>query len=171
MTIILISLIILLSILLFLIGFGDRAIARASQQIGGTSRGRLLGFNYVKKQNELDNVDKVLERPVKLGKSNVKLLESDPDPVDLIGRTGRTYKRNKHIMDWCPPSKPIYNKADLDMDLIQYRQPYMYGNAEIINGHFYRDWRYPEKPINIAFLKDPDAYCKANPSQYPCFKA
>ena len=169
MTIITFALIIALSILFLLIGGNHQP--QNQPQHGGNSyeSGRSIGFNYVKKQNELDNVDKVLERPVKLGTSNVTLLESDPDPVDLNGRTGRKYKRVKHIMDWCSPSNEIVSSKP-DTDLIKYRQPYMYDEAEIINGRFYRDWRYPEKPIDVQFLKDPKAYCKANQFQYPCVK-
>ena len=141
-------------------------------QIGGSSydasSSQLIGFDYVKKQNELDNVDKVLERPVRLGKTIVQLLDSEQDPVDSLGRTGRKIKRISHILDWCPPIDKTDANADIDFDLIQYRQPYMFDKPALIRGRYYRDWRYPEKPVDIKFLKNPKAYCKSNPFQYPC---
>lgn len=57
--------------------------------------------------------------------------------------------------------------------IIEEYQPYMYDQAEIINYYdypFYRDWRYPERPIDPRFAANPAKYCEKNPHIYPCYK-
>jgi|UniRef100_A0A6C0BL59 hypothetical protein len=57
--------------------------------------------------------------------------------------------------------------------LVQEFQPYMYDQPELINLYdypFYRDWRYPERPIDPRFLINPDKYCQENPQIYPSYK-
>jgi len=52
-------------------------------------------------------------------------------------------------------------------------QPYMYNRPEIINYYdfpFYRDWRYPEQPIDVRFAVNPQKFCALNPQVYPCYK-
>lgn len=57
--------------------------------------------------------------------------------------------------------------------VIQQYQPYFYDQAEIINQYdfpFYRDWRYPERPIDPQFAINPEKYCEKNPQVYPCYR-
>jgi len=57
--------------------------------------------------------------------------------------------------------------------LIQKYQPYMYDQAEIINYYdypLYRDWRYPEQPIDIRFAVNPEKYVQQHPHVYPSYK-
>jgi len=52
-------------------------------------------------------------------------------------------------------------------------QPYMYDTAQFVTLYdipFYRDWRYPERPIDLNFANDPKKYCAENPQVYPCYK-
>jgi len=52
-------------------------------------------------------------------------------------------------------------------------QPYIFDQPEIDNYYdypFYRDWRYPERPIDIRFSVNPKQYCANNPHVYPCYK-
>lgn len=52
-------------------------------------------------------------------------------------------------------------------------QPYMYDKLELVTLYgkkFYRDWRYPERPIEIGFSINPKKYCEENPQVYPSFK-
>jgi hypothetical protein len=44
----------------------------------------------------------------------------------------------------------------------------MFDKAEIVDGRYYRDWKYPRKPISVEFIKNPAKYCKAHPFEYPC---
>jgi hypothetical protein len=58
-------------------------------------------------------------------------------------------------------------------DAIRQYQPYMYDEPEIINYYdtpLYRDWRYPERPIDIKFAANPEKYCEENPHIYPSYK-
>lgn len=58
-------------------------------------------------------------------------------------------------------------------DLIKKYQPYMYDSPEIINYYdypFYRDWRYPERPIDPKFLANPEKYVAEYPYIYPSYK-
>ena len=66
----------------------------------------------------------------------------------------------------------ISDKDPISYAIKQY-QPYMYDQPEIINYYdhaFYRDWRYPERPIDIRFAVNPQKYCELNPHIYPCYK-
>ncbi len=57
--------------------------------------------------------------------------------------------------------------------IIEKYQPYIYDQANLINYYdqpLYRDWRYPERPIDIRFAANPEKYCEQFPHVYPCFK-
>lgn len=57
--------------------------------------------------------------------------------------------------------------------IIQEHQPFMYDQAKILNVYdhpFYRDWRYPERPIDPRFAANPVKYCEKNPHIYPCYR-
>ena len=61
--------------------------------------------------------------------------------------------------------------------LTQEQKEYLYslqihktGNLELINGQFYIDKRYPERPIDINFAINPEHYCKLNKLTYPCYQ-
>ena len=41
---------------------------------------------------------------------------------------------------------------------------------EIVDGKFYRDWKWPQMPVAIEFGLNPDKYCSAHPGEYPCFR-
>jgi len=41
---------------------------------------------------------------------------------------------------------------------------------EVIDGKFYRDWKWPQMPVAIEFGLNPDKYCAVHPSEYPCFR-
>ena len=41
-------------------------------------------------------------------------------------------------------------------------------SKDLIKNKFYEDWRYPEMPIDIDFLRNPCNYCEKNPIMYPC---
>jgi len=65
------------------------------------------------------------------------------------------------------------NDKDPINQIIKRYQPYMYDESEIINYYdkpFYRDWRYPERPIDIKFAINPNKYSVENPHIYPSFK-
>lgn len=81
------------------------------------------------------------------------------------------------------PSKLSYSQIKdqltciKDTDPISYAikqyQPYMYDQPDILNYYdhpLYRDWRYPERPIDIQFAANPAKYCALNPHVYPCYK-
>ena len=56
---------------------------------------------------------------------------------------------------------------------IQRYQPYIYDKPHLINYYdqpFYRDWRYPERPIDVRFATNPEKYCEQFPHVYPCYK-
>jgi hypothetical protein len=57
--------------------------------------------------------------------------------------------------------------------IIKEYQPYMYDEPELVNLYdypFYRDWRYPERPIDLRFAIDPQKYSEKNPLVYPSYK-
>jgi len=59
------------------------------------------------------------------------------------------------------------------MKRIEKYQPYMYNRAELVTLYdhpFYRDWRYPERPIDVRFAANPKKYCAENPHIYPSYK-
>ena len=89
-----------------------------------------------------------------------------------------------------PSTHPSHGKVGkLEAKTIKQVQPHIYDNSTILqqsfkhDGHkeknmhivryydkkYYRDWRYPRQPIEIAFGMDPEGYCKINPHVYPCF--
>jgi hypothetical protein len=66
----------------------------------------------------------------------------------------------------------VSEKDPISYAVKQY-QPYMYDRPEIINFDdypLYRDWRYPETPIDIRFAANPEKFCSMNPQVYPCYK-
>ena len=42
--------------------------------------------------------------------------------------------------------------------------------VDYYNKDFYYDARYPQEPVDIAFAKDPENYCRNNKNIYPCYK-
>ena len=38
------------------------------------------------------------------------------------------------------------------------------------NKDFYYDARFPQEPLDIAFAKEPEKYCRNNKNIYPCYK-
>jgi hypothetical protein len=88
---------------------------------------------------------------------SVKLEQTDPNVVCRRQTTNLT----------------CIGQHDPIRQIIKHRQPYMYDQAEIINYYdhpFYRDWRYPERPIDPKFAANPQRYCELNPHVYPCYK-
>jgi hypothetical protein len=87
--------------------------------------------------------------------------QTDPNIV-----THRQSKLNSSNLTCIQANDPIRR-------VISKYQPYMYDTPEIINCYdhaFYRDWRYPERPIDVKFAANPDKYCEQNPQIYPSYK-
>lgn len=87
---------------------------------------------------------------------------STPKPSKL---TYHRLKENDQLM--C-----ITNKDPIRQSIKDY-QPYMYDQGEIINYYdrpFYRDWRYPERPIDPNFAANAEKYCANQPNVYPCYR-
>jgi hypothetical protein len=85
----------------------------------------------------------------------------DPNPDVVMART-RDIRRLKCI-EKNDPVRPKVRKF----------QPVMYDRENIINYYdrpYYRDWRYPEQPIDLEFVQDPAGYCRRYPQRYPCYK-
>ena len=92
----------------------------------------------------------------------VTIEQTDPKVV-----THRPSKVTSHPDLLClRPESRTYQK------ILEY-QPYMYPNMNLLNFYdypFYRDWRYPEQPIDPQFASDPSGYCAKNRLVYPCPK-
>jgi hypothetical protein len=112
----------------------------------------------------------------------VKLKEHNPhhtnffyvDPTAVI--TERTdpmvVTHRPSVLDKTQPVTCI-GSNDPIRQIIKTYQPYFYDHAEILNYYdhpFYRDWRYPERPIDPKFATNPEKYCDLNPQVYPCYK-
>lgn len=96
---------------------------------------------------------------------HVKLEQTNPDVVSHR-YSKLSYDRNKNNLT-------CIKENDTLRDRIKEYQPYMYDEAEIINYYdnpFYRDWRYPERPIDIRFAINPKKYVEENPHIYPSYK-
>lgn len=101
--------------------------------------------------------------------SNYSYLTSESANVERVDPKvveHRPSKLDKVPLTCISPNDPISAK-------IKKLQPYMYDEPEIINLYdypFYRDWRYPENPIDPRFAANPEKYCEANPQVYPCYR-
>lgn len=131
-----------------------------------------MGESYSQKLNELTDVDRVLDRPVKPGDkyiANLQLLQSKPDPTDNYEHIRKHKDRKLHFSDvkktCIPKGHPIYT-------MIDHKQPYMFDKPIVVDYYGslnYWDWKYPQKPIDIKFAADPKGFCKRNPNSYPCY--
>ena len=145
----------LLTLLVFISTFviiNNKSDTDTDTQFGGSTN--TMNFDS-RNINEIRNVDNVLDRQVTFNKSSVNPIISN------FGARINQCNSNSN--------SPVSVNSNLKT-LIQYNQPYMFDEPEIINGKYYRDWKYPEKPINIKFLKDPVKYCNINPNEYPCIE-
>ena len=116
---------------------------------------------YLKNQNEINNVDTVLNRPVLPGKNIISKVR----PYNSIKIKDVNRFDDKKLL-CLTENHPLRKK------IIKY-QPYMYGKSSKIVDYygsmFYRDWRYPLKPISLKFLANPIKYIKENPTIYPSY--
>jgi hypothetical protein len=89
------------------------------------------------------------------------------DPNVVTHRQSKLlFPKNKNQLTCIDEKNPIRRA-------IQHYQPFMYDEAEIINYYdypFYRDWRYPERPIDVKFAANPEKYCEEHPNIYPSYK-
>lgn len=131
-----------------------------------------MGETYQQKFNELHDVDRVLDRPVKPGNKFISKLEpllSKREGTDtcLFFRqpTKRLFKFKDIEKQCIPKNHPIYTA-------IEHKQPYMFTKPVVVDYYGslnYWDWKYPQKPIDIKFAADPKGFCKKNPNSYPCY--
>jgi len=98
---------------------------------------------------------------------NEGLSTEGTDPLVVKHRESKlSYPRIKDQLTCIREEHPINS-------VISKYQPYIYDKPNIINYYdqpLYRDWRYPEQPIDIRFAANPEKYCEQFPHAYPCFK-
>ena len=124
-----------------------------------------LGENYQRRFNEIVDVNNVLNRPTRIGKEAIAKLGfvSDDNFAYIHG------KPNVKMTVFRDPVKHCIDKNHPIYPLVEKLQPYMFGRIpHVIDGQFYYDWRYPEKPIDLKFAASPNGYCKLYPYRYPC---
>lgn len=122
--------------------------------------------NFTRQYRELDNVDNVLNRPIREPNEAINNLKA----VNTFDK----YKYLKHppayYLDFtdikCIPASKDTNA------IVEAKQPYFLDEALIIKRdgrNFYYDWRYPKKPIPVEFAKNPEKFIKQNPNVYPSY--
>lgn len=122
-----------------------------------------MGETYQQKINELNDVDRVLDRPLRPPNKdiyNISLLPSSPDALthypaskSNIDDIHRDYKLSPGLYSVLAKYSP-YDKPEI----VQYYSEY-----------YYRDWRFPEKPISIKFAENPEKFIMDFPKQYPSY--
>lgn len=91
------------------------------------------------------------------------------DPTVVKARPSKlSYPRIKDKLTIVTEDHPLRN-------VVRQYQPYIYdeNNAHFVNYYdqpLYRDWRYPERPIDLRFAANPEKYCEQFPHVYPCYK-
>ena len=97
--------------------------------------------------------------------AETKIEQTDPDVVEH--RPSKlNYARMKDQLACIGEKSPI-------REAIKKYQPYMYDRPEIMNYYdfpYYRDWRYPERPIDPQFAINPKKYAEKYPYIYPSYR-
>lgn len=98
-------------------------------------------------------------------RSNFQFIKDDsvenPNPDVVVART-----RDIRQLSCIDRTNPVRHK-------VRKFQPVMYDRDQIINYYdrpYYRDWRYPEQPIDLEFIQNPAGFCRKYPQRYPCYK-
>jgi len=64
----------------------------------------------------------------------------------------------------------ITKKDALNLKDKELPQSNKHKDLEVIDGKFYRDWKWPQMPIAVEFGLNPEKYCSMYPGVYPCFR-
>jgi hypothetical protein len=114
---------------------------------------------YERTKDELKDVDTVLSRETKsptgeheLSISNIEPARNETDSFDVFTPPDR--------LAVVPPSKET-------LELVSKLQPGFLGESPLLNGEYYYDSRFPERPISMKFLTDP-SFCTLERIRYPC---
>ena len=121
--------------------------------------------NYSRQYRELDDVDNVLNRPVKAVNKITEGLQAKNMFRGQELELRAPVKTYLDFMDIMTKETPTEVKV-----LVEDKQPYFLDEALIIDKYgkkFYWDWRYPKQPISVAFAKDPELYIREHPNEYP----
>lgn len=129
-----------------------------------------LEETYQRQLNELEDVDRVLDRPTKPGDKYVENLKLPLEGAPISDKYQHLVKLKRKTFDF----KDIVDKPVSEDDLVKVedKQPYMFDEPVIVDYYGtknYWDWRFPRKPISIKFLENPEEFCKRHPDQYPSY--
>lgn len=122
---------------------------------------------YGQQYRELDDVNNVLNRPMKERRAEIDaLVAHDPTvpPQYHYIDPQRTYLDFGDTV-----SSPV---TESDKTLVASQQPYFLDEALVIDYYgekFYHDARFPRQPISIEFAKDPKKFCRDHPNEYPSY--
>jgi hypothetical protein len=154
--------IVLLISCLFILGISSRTQTAGSASGWSPMTIPVTSNAYSQQFNELDNVNNVLNRPVKPGNKYIsELLPNDED-------AGAPSTLPKESM---PDIKRMV-VSEGSRVIIESKQPYFLDNALIVDYYgapHYWDWRYPQQPIPIAFATEPEKFVKEHPEVYPSY--
>jgi hypothetical protein len=126
---------------------------------------------YLRQQLELQDIDKVLQRPVKVSKKeNIK-------PENTWRYEDGTVRS---FMELVKPLKRFLAFTDIEKDkvtsedkeIVKQRQHEFLGDANIVDRYgkkFYWDKRFPRKLIPIEFARDPEKFVEEHPNVYPSY--
>ena len=97
----------------------------------------------------------------------IKMEQPDPEVVKhRLSKLSYPKLKKKDQLTCIPQNAPI-------RALVGKYQPYMYDQPKILDYYdtpLYRDWRYPQQPIDLRFLANEEKYCAQFPNAYPCFR-
>jgi hypothetical protein len=146
--------------------------------IGGAPQFSGVGVGvYSRQYKELDDVDHVLTRPLVPGKKDINELIAYNAQVRTVNNGIMPSEASSSLVLASPAAPAIPAAAvdpilPVDKDtraLIEARQPAFLREALIINGKYYYDRQYPQRPVSIDFARDPEKYVREHPDEYPSY--
>ena len=166
--------------LVFELGLGlGRGHAGGSESIPNRIKGiASIKSPYIHQYNELDDVDHVLTRPIMPGEKvtndlvafNTSLPQASGIMPSEASSSLVTVPASARLEPGPGPSPGPIEPLSQDIKaLVEARQPPFLKEALIIDGKYYYDQRYPQRPVPIEFAKDPERYVREHPDEYPSY--
>ena len=147
------------------------------QQHGSSGGGTVSKVPYTRQYNELDDVDHVLSRPIEPGNKitdslvayNTGLPFASGEIMPLEAASSLVVLDNHAKAPGPTPASPIPIPSQDIKVLVEARQPSFLKEALIIDGKYYHDQRYPQRPVSVEFAKDPERFVREHPDEYPSY--